>query len=470
MRQRKMRNFFYFFPLFFAGATLFLAGAPLFAQIKTERYFPDTTQIYVSVSDVAKLREHWNKTQLGETLADPRFEAFRDSLRKQIEDAWPNRLGLTLDDLAALPTGEIGVGLIALPGKKPGVAAMMNVSGNSERVNEFLSRLIRQTTAAKLGEATKERLAVGTKSIEATAITFPPDETHPTARTAYYVAIPQLLLATDQKYLAELLLRQLAGAEKTSLATRPEFQAVMSRCVRDAADAKTAPQIRFFGRPLEAGEAIRSMTPASELNARSPFVILAKQGFDGIKGVGGTLDISSENFEAIYRVKVYIPEPPTLALKMLAFSNVESLSPPSWVGPNANRYTTANLNALTAFNNFGPLFDEFLETEGAWNDVLTSLEKDRNGPQVDLGSDLFANFGRRFSSTNALDPKRVEDGEKFVVSLNILEGKEEAARDALGRMFDSDPDFVRLELDGRSFWQYSPNRGAAVDTTRRAPT
>lgn len=474
MRKRKMRNFFYFFLLFFAGTTFF-AASPLFAQIKTDRFFPETTQIYVAVSDVAQLREHWSQTQLNETLAAPNFQAFRDSLRAQIEDAWPNRLGLTLDDLAALPTGEIGVGLIALPGKKPGVAAMMNVAGNSERVNEFLSRLIRETTAAKLGEASKERLAVGTKSIEATVLTFPPDETHSTARKAYYVAHPQLLLATDQKYLAELLLRKLAGDTKVSLATQPEYQAIMRRCIQDAAAAggSATPQVRFFGRPLEAGEAIRSLTPASELNARSPFVILAKQGFDGVKGVGGVLDFATENFEAIYRVKVYIPEPPTLALKMLAFNNVESLTPPSWVGPNANRYTTLNVNALTAFNNFGPLFDEFLETEGAWNDVLASLEQDRNGPQVNLSSDLFANFGRQFTSTNAIDPKSADDGEKYVVSLNILEGKEETARETLGRMFNSDPDFVALELDGQSFWQYSPNGGAAessASSTRRAPT
>ncbi|MBQ6829123.1 MAG: hypothetical protein IJO46_14025, partial [Thermoguttaceae bacterium] len=364
---------------------------------------------------------------------------------------------------------------IALPGKKPGVAAMMNVSGNSERVNEFLSRLIREATAAKLGEASKERIAVGTKSIEATVLTFPPDETHPTARKAYYIAHPQLLLATDQKYLAELLLRKLAGDTKVSLATQPEYQAIMRRCVQDAASSggSATPQVRFFGRPLEAGEAIRSMTPASELNARSPFVILAKQGFDGVKGVGGTLDFTSENFEAVYRVKVYVPNPPTLALKMLAFNNVEALTPPSWVGPNANRYTTLNVNALTAFNNFGPLFDEFLETEGAWNDVLASLEQDRNGPQVNLSADLFANFGRQFTSTNAIDPTRADDGEKYVVSLNILEGKEETARETLRRMFDSDPDFVALELDGRSFWQYAPNRGGAESTDvspRRAPT
>ncbi len=474
MRKRKMRKIFYFFLLFFAGTTFFTAS-PLFAQIKTDRFFPETTQIYVAVSDVAKLREHWSQTQFHQTLASPAFEAFRESLRKQINDAWPNRLGLTLEDLSSLPTGEIGVGLIALPGKQPGVAAMMNVSGNSERVNEFLTRLIRETTAAKQGEASKERLVVGTKTIEATVLTFPPDEKHPTARKAYYVAHPQLLLATDQKYLAELLLRKLSGDTKVSLATLPEYQAIMRRCIQDAVSSggSQTPQVRFFGRPLEAGEAIRSMTPASELNGRSPFVVLAKQGFDGIKGVGGILDFASENFETIYRVKAYIPEPPTLALKMLAFNNVESLTPPSWVGPTANRYTTASLNALTAFNHFGPLFDEFLETKGAWNDVLASLEQDRNGPQVNLGADLFANFGRQFTSTNSIDPKRVEEGEKYVVSLNILEGKEDATSETLARMFDSDPDFVALKIDGRSFWQYSPNRGAAAeaaDSSRRAPT
>lgn len=474
MRKRKMRKFFYFFLLFFAGTT-FLTASPLFAQIKTDRFFPETTQIYVAVSDVSKLRDHWTQTQFHQTLASPAFEAFRKSLQEQINDAWPNRLGLTLDDLSALPTGEIGVGLIALPGKQPGVAAMMNVSGNSERVNEFLTRLIRETTAAKQGEASKERLVVGTKTIEATVLTFPPDEKRPTARKAYYVAHPQLLLATDQKYLAELLLRKLSGDTKVSLATQPEYQAIMRRCVQDAVSSggSQTPQVRFFGRPLEAGEAIRSMTPASELNGRSPFVVLAKQGFDGIKGVGGILDFTSENFEAIYRVKAYIPEPPTLALKMLAFNNVESLTPPSWVGPNANRYTTASLNALTAFNHFGPLFDEFLETKGAWNDVLASLEQDRNGPQVNLGADLFANFGRQFTSTNAIAPQRVEEGEKYVVSLNILEGKEDATSETLARMFDSDPDFVALEIDGRSFWQYSPNQGAAAeaaDSSRRAPT
>ncbi len=467
MRKLKTGIFLIFF------SQLFLTGSSLFAQIKTDRFFPDSTQIYFAVSDVKELGESWRQTQLSQTISDPKFDAFRTTLQTQIEESWPNRLGLKLSDFADLPTGEISGGLIAPPGKRPGFAVMMNVSGNSAKVKEFLVRLIRQTNAAKLGEATQEKIAVGTQSVDATVLTFPPDENHPIARKAYYIALPQILLATDQKYLAELVLRKLAGDTKNLLVDRPEYQAILSRCEGDSATGKAA-QIRFFANPLAAGEAIRSLTPPEAQQGRSPFDILAKQGFDGIKGVGGTIDFASENFEIVYRIKVYVPEPPVRALKMFAFNNVEKLTPPAWVGENAISYTTVNINALTAFNNVGPLFDEFLETEGAWNDILDSLEKDKRGPQVNLRADLFANFGRQFSSTNSFDPDRLDDGEKFVFSLNILEGKEAAVSEALHRMFDSDPDFKQIDLDGADFWQYAPRQNAdktaSTATARRQPT
>ncbi len=466
MRKRKIR-------LFLSLLCFFLTSATLFAQqqIKLDRYFPDSTQIYVSIADVKTLTEHWRETQLSQTLSDPMFDEFRESLKAQIRKAWPNRLGLDFSDFSKLPTGEIGGGLVAVPGKKPGYAVMMNVDGNASEVNEFLAKLIRQVSESKRGSATKERIVVGAQSVDATVLTFPTDKEHPVARTVYYVALPQILIATDQKYLAELLLRKLAGdKQQNSLYSRPEYQAIFARCAKDAG-SEDVPQIRFFANPLLAGEAIRSLANSEASKTRSPFDVLAKQGFDGIKGVGGTIDFSSENYEMVYRVKLYVPQAPTRALRVLAFNNVASLEPPSWVGENATRYTVFNINALTAFNNVGPLFDEFLETEGAWNDVLDSFETDKLGPQVNLRADLFANFGRQLSSTNAFDPEKPDEGEKFVFSLNILEGKEKTVADALRKMFETDPDFKRVELAGSEFWKYAPGQGgAAANSSAKTPT
>ncbi len=463
MRRRKMR-------LFLTLLCFFMSAASLFAQtqIRIDRYFPDSTQIYFSITDVKTLSERWSETQINEVLSDPQFKPFKESLRQQIEDAWPNRLGLDLSDFAKLPTGEVGGGLIAAPGKKPGFAVMMNVEGNSAEVNDFLTRLIRQATGKQKGVAAKERITIGSQAVEATVLTFPADKDHPVVRTAYYVALPQILIAADQKYLVELLLRKLAGDKQTSLAARPEYQAIFARCAADS-KSKEPEQIRFFANPMAAGEAIRSIADPNAAKTRSPFDVLAKQGFDGIKGVGGTIDFSSENFEMVYRVKLYIPQAPTRALRVLAFSNVPELDPPAWVGANATRYTVCNLNLLSAFNNIGPLFDEFLETEGAWNDVLESFETDKLGPQVDLRADLFANFGRQFSSTNAFDPDRPEEGEKFIFSINILEGKEQTVINALRKMFEADPDFKRVELAGCEFWGYVPQQGGAAPATTGRP-
>lgn len=457
--------------LFLSVICFFLTGATLFAQqqLKLDRYFPDSTQIYFSISNVKTLGENWNKTLLSQALADPRFEPFRESLRAQIENAWPNRLGMDLNDFAQLPTGEVGGGLIAASGKKPGFAVMMNVDGNTAKVNDFLVRLIRQATGKQKGVATKERIPVGSQAVEATVLTFPVDQDHPVVRTAYYIVLPQVLIATDQKYLAEILLRKLAGDKQNSLAARPEYQAIFQRCALDS-KSQEVPQIRFFANPLAAGEAIRSIADPNAAKTRSPFDVLAKQGFDGIQGVGGTVDFASENCEMIYRVKLYIPNAPTRALKMLAFSNTKELDPPAWVGENATRYTVFNLNALAAFNNIGPLFDEFLETEGAWNDVLDSFETDKLGPQVNLRTDLFANFGRRLSSTNAFDPDNPSDGEKFIFAVNILEGKEQTVVGALRKMFDADPDFIRVELAGNEFWKYAPQQGANAQSNVKTAT
>ena len=457
MRKRKML-------LFLALLCVLLSGSALFAQqqIKLDRYFPDSTQIYFSIADVKDLADHWKVTQLNEVLSDPKFKQFRDSLQGQIENNWPNRLGLDFADFSKLPTGEVGGGLIAAPGRKPGFAVMMNVEGNAAQVNDFLVRLIRQATGKQNGVATKERIAVGQQPVGAPVLSFPADKEHPITRTAYYVALPQILIATDQKYLAEMLLHKLAGdKQQASLSSRPEYQAVFQRCAQDA-KTQAAPQIRFFANPLAAGEAIRAIADPEAAKTRSPFDVLAKQGFDGIKSVGGTIDFASENCEMVYRVKLYIPDEKSRALKMLSFTNVDSLAPPAWVGENATRYTVFNLNVLAAFDSIGPLFDEFLETEGAWKDVLDSFETDKLGPQVNLRTDLVANFGRQLSSTNAFDPDNPSDGEKFIFSLNILEGKEQAVTDALRKMFEADPDFKRVELAGSEFWQYAPQQGGAV--------
>ncbi|MDO5581535.1 MAG: hypothetical protein Q4G69_10390 [Planctomycetia bacterium] len=400
------------------------------------------------------------KTTLYQELQRPSFEAFRKSLQTHVEKTWTTRFGMTVRDVLQLPSGEVGFALIAYPGKKPGYTLIMDITDKKNEVNAFMSAIIRDTTATRNGEAKKEMLAIGNQLLESTVLVLPPDENYPTVRTIYYVQLPSLLLVADQKYLMEVLLERLGGqSQQKSLSQTDAYQMIIKRCSSDRA-LENSPHVKFFVNPLEAGEAVRSLSVLTEQERSkpSPYSILAKQGFDGIKGVGGILDLASEGYESVWRVMAYIPEAPTLSLKMLSFQNVKGFIVPPWMNIDAARTTFLYADVLTAFDNFGPLFDEFLGENGTWNDVLLSLEKDENGLQVNLRNDLFALLENNIAVMTNYNKPVDEKSTRYVASIPIKPGSEAKVAAILHRMFDADPDFIKEEFNNDVIWNYVPQQ------------
>ena len=452
----------------FTFMALNLLNFPCFAQFEMDRIFPDSTQAFFSITDTKVIQEQWNKTDMGQVLNQPNFQGFRGSFQSQFESIWTSRFGMKLNDVLTLSAGEVGGGLIAYPGKKPGFAMILNITGKKNELNEFLTKMIKQVTSVKNGEAKKERLVIGSTPIDATVLTIPPDEKHPEPRTAWYIDLSELLLVTDQQYLAELLLTQLAsGQGQANLASVPGYQVPIKRCISELPQG-AVPQIRFFVNPLGAGEAVHSLRNLTEQqrNRPSTYNILAKQGFDGVQGVAGIADLATENFDYLVRVKVHIPNPPAKAFKMLAFQNFPEIPTPKWIGDNLDRVTVISIDTLNLFNNIGPLFDEFLETEGAWNDILIALEKDEKGPRVNMTTELVAYLGNNLSSMRTYTEPIKEDSEKFLFALDIKQGGDDQVRKVLHRMFDTDPDFRKVEFESDVIWQYVRPQRAPRETTR----
>ena len=80
-----------------------------------ETLMPDTTQGFFAISNVDKLEEHWDATQLGHLMADPVMEPFKKDFHRQFEARWStvhDRLGLTIDDMKGVPGGDVAIGLI----------------------------------------------------------------------------------------------------------------------------------------------------------------------------------------------------------------------------------------------------------------------------------------------------------------------------------------------------------------------
>ena len=126
---------------------------------------------------------------------------------------------------------------------------------------------------------------------------------------------------------------------------------------------------------------------------------MRRQGLDAVLGIGGLVDFSSEGYELIHRTAIYAPPPYTKSMKMAVLPNSSEFTPQPWVPRDISTYTTFYIDMLNAFDNFGPLFDEFVGggEEGVWKrDVLPGLKglKSSSGPQIDLRSEIIEHLGQ----------------------------------------------------------------------------
>ena len=129
------------------GCALLIACAgklPAAVSLPSEMLLPKTTQGFFAVSSIDQLSEHWHKTQLGHLMADPAMEPFTKDVRRQFEDRWSSvheRLGLTLKDMEGVPSGDVGIGLIAPESGKAALAIVMDVTGNIPKAKELLEKV-----------------------------------------------------------------------------------------------------------------------------------------------------------------------------------------------------------------------------------------------------------------------------------------------------------------------------------------
>ncbi|MBQ1454504.1 MAG: hypothetical protein IIZ25_01480 [Thermoguttaceae bacterium] len=447
MTRTNFKNIF----LMFTVALCLSALAPTAsAQIMTDRLFPSTTKGFFAISDVNHLCQQWRSTDFGSTIRTEPFDPFRQSFSEQLEQSWIRRFGMTFNDVISIASGEIGGGLVAAPGKTPGLALIISVKGREKELNTFLTKLIKKVTSDPNGASRREAITTKRGSAEVTVLTFPDEKNPVVLRTVYFALVGGYFFAADQKYLLE----QIFGDRSSPLAGNVVYQTIMRRCTADYPEQKE-PQVRFFVVPLEFGEALYSLqNSASKEGTRpmSPWPILANQGFSGIQGVGGIFDFGTEQYEGIFRMKVYIPEQPTLALKMLRFLDSKEIPVPDWVGQESSRCSFLNMDILSLFNNMGPLFDDFVGTAGVWEDTLQSLEKDEKGPKVNLKTELIAHLGPQISVMRTFQ----DFNEKVFIGVQIRDGQSKEVSSALHRMFDNDPDFTSVPYGGDVIWSHTP--------------
>ncbi len=444
-------------------------GGPVFsAEGAAETLLPDSTRGFLCITDVTQLREHWDKTQLGQLVKDPAMKPFVEDLRRQLEERWTGireRLGLTIEDLQDIPGGEVAVAAVQPGPGKHATVIVVDVAGHKPQVEAVLKKV----EAGMTRQGAKRRQV---QSAGATLVVYDiPPRDAPGApagpHQAVYFLRENRLVVCDDLSIIQGIVARLAGQKGSSLADVPAFQAVMKRCQKDA--GKAAPQIRWWIQPLaymevvQAASAERSDRPRRK---RSMLDVFRKQGFDAIQGVGGYIDFAVEGGDILHRTLVYAPKPYRLAMKMLVFPNGKEFVPPSWVPRDVAAYASFYADVGNAFDHFGPLFDELYgEGEpGLWADTLDSLERDPDGPRISLRRELVAYLGPRILVVTDYQLPITTASERLLFAVEVK--NEDAVDRALAKLFKNDPEMRQhpepVPGHKRAIWEAVPHDASAV--------
>jgi len=434
-----------------------LAAGPVGAVPPSDVLLPETTRGVITLTDLERLKQDWEKTQWGRLINDPVMQPFAESIKQQVRDRWTHveeKLGLTLDDLQGVAAGEVALALIQPKPGRAAVALMADVTGREDEARKLLTKL-----DVKLSErGTKKEVEVlGTKVV---VYTIPPVGIRTKPATSVFCLHEQLMCATDSvAELEGILARYETGSG--GLHQAEVYQAVVARSAAHSGDAQ--PHIRWFVAPLSFAQTFRDAHPERlRPKGKDLIEILSNQGFGAIEGVGGLVTLrASERHDVLHATSIYAPpvegakedERYTMAARMLDFPNGDSLQPRPWVPRGLAMHASFNWKVREAFEYSSTLVDELVGEKGIFEDVIRSIREDPNGPRVDLRADLIGHLGTHCTAISEYELPIGPKSERIVFAIESTNS--ERLAETVRKVMANDPEAHRRSVGTFEVWEIS---------------
>jgi hypothetical protein len=383
------------------------------------------------------------------------MQPFVEDLTRQFErkaTELRDRVGLTLDDLESVASGEVALALVRPAEREAAVAVLADVTGREAQAQELLRKLDANLTARR---ARKQSDTIGNTRL--TTYTLPPREGR-RVETVVVFLHDQVLSATSHREVAEGILARFAEGAQNRLADVPAYRETLKRC-RTAA-GELAPDLRWFIEPFGFTYAYRELQadrPGRATTRRKDVAeILQRHGFDAIQGLGGFVNLHSERgLELLHRTSIYAPaEGPAssaVAMQLLQFPAGGDLIPPEWVPDGVATYVSLNWDVQNAFDHVAPLADDLMLGKDNFATVLEGIATDPHGPQVDIRREVVAHLGQRISIVTDYELPITPQSERFVFAIESANDEELA--DAIRRLMEPDKWRKRHEFQGHVLWE-----------------
>ena len=233
---------------------------------------------------------------------------------------------------------------------------------------------------------------------------------------------------------------------------------------------------RWFIDPLALAQAQQKSRPApKKASKRKPtdYVEMARRnGFDCIKGAGGIVFYGVGDVDLRHNTLIYAP--PTVAggkeryekaAQILEFPNASSLTPAPWVPGDAASWLGLQWDLPKVFRALEPLVDDVVGEPGVFDDVISSLKEDPDGPQIDVENDLIRHLGGAVMITGDHVLPFGPDCERMLIAIAADDPETVAA--TIARSMSTEAKTRKIDFGGHVIWETVPEEpGKATRATR----
>ncbi len=381
----------------------------------SEDLLPETTVLYAQLANVRDMVEKMQRSSGGKLMQNEKIANLTGEMMSQVRDMYSeveDQVGLSIDEIASLPAGEIVIAMIAPKRKRPVPLIMIEVGTKNEAVDKALDR--GRDLLAEQGEDIE--VEEGEEVVFETVGSG--DE-----RFTFFKKDGLLVGCSDRTELDNLLIRWAGGeVEKIRpLSKNRKFITIMNRC---RGTQESPPELRFYIDPIELA---RSANRGSA-GAQMAINMLPILGLDGFLAAGFSSIMEVEEFESVFHGHVLLANPRKGILEIVAMKPGD-YRPESWVPSNVTNYMTTSWDVPKMYSEIGQIVDTFMGEDAFENQVQENIN-DEIG--IDFYEDFIKTLSGRITYTQwVVPPARVNsnvnviafglrDKDKFLETMDIF--------------------------------------------------
>ena len=433
--------------------TLVLTTALSAQTIPAEKRLPPGVLAFGSIPSVPDLGHQLKDTSTGALINDPALDDFRQQIIdkfKELNDEAEGELGFPLSDLEALLAGELTLAAIRPIGQQLGGVLMMNIGDH----NDIFEKLVEKAEEALENQGAEKE----TDELDGTKVTLyttPADSDQPnsTPRTIAWCLKDQTVVVASSVMLIESLLERWDGNHQMTFADSEIYTEIMNQC----APAGARPSIIWYYEPIQLALAGMAASPEMAMASAMASAYMPILGLNNLKGVGGVIEMATEEYDSISRTMIYAEAPVTGVLKVFEMPSTLQ-GPPAWVSANSGMYFGFHWNVEGAYQSIETMYDTFTGQPGAFDQMVSQTAKRADGPDLHPKDDIIdALTGVVHMSMNA--PEEGSETPTGMISVHVKDVKK--AQSLLDAMSQKN-EFEIEEYSGAQIYKLTTGVGAAA--------